>query len=142
MKKVLIAVDGSDHARKAIETVARFARDGASPEVVLVNVRGWPVLLGEVDASGLEQIEQAEKHFQESLLAEAERQAKVAGLAVRSKVAAVGEAAAEIVRAADECGAEVIVLGTRGRGSLGSLFLGSVAQRVVHLAAVPVLLVK
>jgi nucleotide-binding universal stress UspA family protein len=54
----------------------------------------------------------------------------------------VGEAAAEIVRAADECGAEVIVLGTRGRGSLGSLFLGSVAQRVVHLAAVPVLLVK
>jgi len=142
MKKVLIAVDGSDHARKAIETVARFARDGASPEVVLVNVRGWPVLLGEVDASGLEQIEQAEKHFQESLLAEAERQAKAAGLAVRSKVAAVGEAAAEIVRAADECGAEEIVLGTRGMGSLGSLFLGSVAQRVVHLAAVPVLLVK
>jgi nucleotide-binding universal stress UspA family protein len=34
------------------------------------------------------------------------------------------------------------VLGTRGMGALGSFFMGSVAQRVVHLSKVPVLLVK
>jgi nucleotide-binding universal stress UspA family protein len=142
MKKILIAVDGSDHARSAIETVARFAREGPSPEVVLVNVRGWPVLLGEVAVSGLEQIEQSEKRHQERLLADAEGQAMAAGLAVRSRVAAVGEPAAEIVRAAQDCGADQIVLGTRGMGALGSFFMGSVAQRVVHLSKVPVLLVK
>jgi nucleotide-binding universal stress UspA family protein len=142
MSKVLIAVDGSEHARNAIEAVARFARGGVSPDVTLVNVRGWPVLLGEVAVSGLEQIEEAEKRFQERLLAQAQEQAKAAGLTVRSTVAAVGEAAGEIVRVAGENKADQIVLGTRGMGALGSFFLGSVAQRVVHLAAVPVLLVK
>jgi nucleotide-binding universal stress UspA family protein len=39
-------------------------------------------------------------------------------------------------------GADMILIGTHGRSALGGLFLGSVAQRVVHLAAVPVLLVK
>lgn len=142
MKKILIAVDGSDHARNAIETVARFAREGASPDVVLVNVRGWPVLLGEAPVSGLEQIEEAEKRHQERLLVAAEGQAKAAGLTVRSRVAAVGEPAAEIVRATQDCGADQIVMGTRGSGALGSFFMGSVAQRVVHLSTVPVLLVK
>lgn len=142
MKKMLIAVDGSEHAKNAIEAVARFARDGMSPDVVLVNVRGWPVLLGEVAVSGLEQIEQSEKRFQEHLLSDAEGQAMAAGLAVRSRVAAVGEPAAEIVRAADACAADQIVLGTRGMGALGSFFMGSVAQRVIHLSKVPVLLVK
>jgi nucleotide-binding universal stress UspA family protein len=54
----------------------------------------------------------------------------------------VGEPAAEIVRLADERGVDQIVMGTHGRGAVVSLFLGSVAQRVVHLSKVPVLLVK
>ncbi|TDP64115.1 universal stress protein [Roseateles toxinivorans] len=50
--------------------------------------------------------------------------------------------APEILRAATEAGVDQIVMGTRGIGALGSVLIGSVAQRVVHLAAVPVLLVK
>jgi nucleotide-binding universal stress UspA family protein len=50
--------------------------------------------------------------------------------------------ASEIVRAATEARVDQIVLGTRGMGAMGGLFLGSVAQRVVHQANVPVLLVK
>ena len=142
MKKVLIAVDGSQPSKNAIEAVARLSRTGPMPEVVLVNVRAWPVLYGEASVSSLEQIEQAEKQYQERLLAESQAQALGAGLGVAAKVAPQGEPATEIVRAAQECGADQIALGTHGRGAFGSFFIGSVAQRVAHLAKVPVLLVK
>jgi nucleotide-binding universal stress UspA family protein len=142
MKKVLIAVDGSSQARNAIEAVARLARSGTMPEVVLVHVRAWPVLFGEASVASLEQIESSEKAYQEHLLADAQAQALGAGLAVATKVATQGEPATEIVRAAQECGAEQIAMGTHGRGALGSFFIGSVAQRVAHMAKVPVLLVK
>lgn len=142
MKKVLIAVDGSNQARNAIDAVARLSRDGTMPEVVLVHVRAWPVLFGEASVSSLEQIERSERAYQEQLLTDALAQAKSAGLAVATKVAAQGEPATEIVRAAQECGAEQIAMGTHGRGALGSFFIGSVAQRVTHMAKVPVLLVK
>ena len=45
-------------------------------------------------------------------------------------------------RVAREIGAHQIVMGTRGLGSLGNLFLGSVASKVFRLAQVPVILVK
>jgi nucleotide-binding universal stress UspA family protein len=142
MKKVLIAVDGSNSSKNAITTVGAWGKSGLSPAVVLVNVRAWPVLYGEASATSLEQIEQAEKAYQEGLLAEAQTQALSAGLTVTNKVAKVGEPASEIVRTAQECGAEQIVMGTHGRGAIGSFFIGSVAQRVVHLSKVPVLLCK
>ncbi|MFM8223055.1 MAG: universal stress protein, partial [Planctomycetaceae bacterium] len=52
-----------------------------------------------------------------------------------------GNPANEIVRYADEQRIRLIVVGTHGRGALGHLFMGSVAERVVRLAACPVLTV-
>ena len=122
--------------------MASLSRAGLSPEIVLVNVRPWPLPLGEVPASGLDQIERAGRQHQQHLLGEAEAQALAAGLNVTARVAGVGEPAIEIVRVAQECRADQIAMGSRGMGALGSFFMGSVAQRVVHLAEVPVLLVK
>jgi len=47
----------------------------------------------------------------------------------------------EIVRAAEDTGAYLIVMGTHGRGTIGHALLGSVAERVVHRAKCPVLVV-
>jgi nucleotide-binding universal stress UspA family protein len=47
-----------------------------------------------------------------------------------------------IARFARERGCDQILMGTRGLGAIGSLLLGSVATKVIHLADVPVLLVK
>jgi nucleotide-binding universal stress UspA family protein len=56
--------------------------------------------------------------------------------------AEIGSPAETIVRVAREAGADQIVMGTRGLGTLGNLFLGSVATQVVRLAEIPVTLVK
>jgi nucleotide-binding universal stress UspA family protein len=53
-----------------------------------------------------------------------------------------GYAAREIVSDAEEIGADVIVMGSRGRGDLTGLLLGSTAHKVIHLSHQPVLIVR
>ena len=53
-----------------------------------------------------------------------------------------GTPSREIVNLADEVGADVIVMGTHGRGGLDRLLLGSVAERVIRTAPMPVTTVK
>jgi nucleotide-binding universal stress UspA family protein len=142
MMKMLIAVDGSEHARRAIETVGRLAQQMQSAEVVLLNVADAMVFYGELPPFDLEAVERAQRQHQDGLLAEAEAQARACGLQKVLTQSAVGPTAQQILRVADERGVDQIVMGTHGRGAVGSLLLGSVAQRVVHQAKVPVLLVR
>jgi nucleotide-binding universal stress UspA family protein len=140
--KMLIAVDGSEHAHRAIEAAARLAQQMQSAEVVLLNVADAMVFYGELPPFDLEAVERAQRQHQDRLLAEAEAQARTCGLQKVLTQSAVGPTAQEILRVADERGVDQIVMGTHGRGAVGSLLLGSVAQRVVHQAKVPVLLVR
>jgi nucleotide-binding universal stress UspA family protein len=142
MLKILIPVDGSEHARHAIDAVAELAHAGAKLEVTLLNVRNDPIYYGELPPIGMEMVEEAQKKLQDDLLADAERYAKSLELPIASLQRAVGFAPNEIERVAREWRADQIAMGTRGMGAMGSLFLGSVAQRVVHVVTVPVLLVR
>jgi nucleotide-binding universal stress UspA family protein len=142
MLKLLIAIDGSAHAESAIETVANMAHAGMPIEVVLLNVRDAPAVDGDLPPVARAAIEAAQAKLQDHVLAEAEARALGCGLTLRAVTRAAGFAADEIARIANEHGVDQIVMGTHGRGPLGSLFLGSVAQRVVHLSTQPVLLVK
>ena len=54
----------------------------------------------------------------------------------------IGDAAEEIVALATELHNDQIVMGTHGRGALQGLLMGSTTTKVIHLAKVPVLLVK
>jgi nucleotide-binding universal stress UspA family protein len=142
MLKMLIAVDGSEHSLHAIEAVAKIANETMQRQVVLLNVRSGSALLGDLPSASLGQIDEAQKKQQDEVLAIALERARACGLVVGATRRAEGNAAREIVRVAVQCKADQIVLGTRGMGALGSLFMGSVAQRVIHLAEMPVLLVK
>lgn len=142
MLKFLIAVDGSEHARRAIDAVARLARASAQLEVILLNVRSEPSFHGDLTPTTFQELDGALRAEQVRVLKEAANQAQEGGLNVVASLDPCGMVASEIVRAATEKKVDQIVLGTRGLGALGGLFLGSVAQRVVHLAPVPVLLVK
>jgi nucleotide-binding universal stress UspA family protein len=66
---------------------------------------------------------------------------RAAGLPCRVRVG-VGDSAATIAGYAGEQGCALIAMGTRGLGSIANMLLGSVAAKVVHLAEVPVLLIK
>lgn len=142
MLKFLIAVDGSVHSNHAIEAVAKLARSSAQLEVVLLNVRSELSFYGELTPVALQEIDAAVRAEQARVLKDAVSLARAEGLTVISTRDPVGLAAPEISRAANDVNADQIVLGTRGLGAMGGLFMGSVAQRVVHLATVPVLLVK
>lgn len=142
MMKLLIAVDGSDHARRAVEAAARLVRQGVAVEATLVHVREGPAYYGELPPFDYESIDRGLRQRQKTLLEAALAHARNSGLQTVATQAAEGQAAQEIVRLAADRGADCIVMGTRGMNALGGLLLGSVAQRVVHLAAVPVMLVK
>ncbi len=142
MLKMLVAVDGSESAKHALDTMASMARAGVPLEVILVNVSEGPMYYGELPVFSAEQIEAAQKTRQDELLNEAAAHAEQCGLVLRSIQRGSGPSAPEIVRIAAECQVDQIVLGTRGMSAIGSLLLGSVAQRVVHLSPFPVLLVK
>ena len=140
--KMLVAVDGSAHSRRAIDAVSKLApRIVGGLRVLLLHVGAPPVYYGELPPFDLGPIEQAQREQTERVLADALAHARAAGLGEPITLSAVGEPAAEILRIAAEQGVDQIVMGTHGRGALGSLLIGSVAQRVLHGATVPVLLV-
>ena len=78
--------------------------------------------------------------FIEQELARRAARAALAGIACHTRFIE-GNAAPEIVARAREVGAGLIVVGTHGRRGLAHMLLGSVAERVVHLAGCPVLTV-
>jgi len=140
--KLLIPVDGAEAAQRAVEWVAQTMEGGRSADVVLLHVRRGPVYRGEIEPLEYEAIERHEREQQRKLVGRALEHAHSLGLTRATIDAAQGSPGDEIVRVARERGVDQIVMGTHGRGVAGTVFLGSVAHRVVHLAPMPVTLVK
>lgn len=142
MLKFLIAVDGSEHANRAIEAVGNLAKSANELEATLLCVSPEPLFFGDNTAKTIEKIEEDQRIHQSSVLNKAMELAKAQGLKLREPQRAYGVIANEIVRVANELKVDQIAMGTRGMGAIGNMFLGSVAQRVIHQSPVPVLLVK
>lgn len=139
MYRVLLAVDGSENSDRAVAFLIKKAAYFAEGlEIHLLNVQhAFPGTIRGVH----HQAEQA--HQEEGLmaLASARKRLDEAGLKYSYHIG-VGEIPEIIARYATEKSIDQIVMGTRGRGSVTGLLLGSVATKVLHLVSVPVLLVK
>lgn len=142
MLKILIAVDGSEPARRAIEAVGKMAKSLLELEATLICVSPEPVFYGDYTASTIRQIEEDQKAHQDIVLTRGAELSKAQGLKLGVPVRVFGVVANEIVRTADDGKFDQIVMGTRGMGTIGSMVLGSVAQRVLYQTSVPLLLVK
>ena len=139
MKKLLVAIDLSEPSKQVIECALALARslDGS---IELVHVREPFVyaIAGQYGPSPEQ--EQALVDWVEQSLEEA------SGEISRARIPCVttslyGAPAREIVAHADKVGADLIVVGTHGRGGITHAILGSVAERIVQKAKRPVLAV-
>jgi nucleotide-binding universal stress UspA family protein len=139
--KILLPVDGSESSVRAAHHVAGLARCLVDLEVHLVNVQplgdDWMVRR----MIKPEELAKMEHEWAESAIAPIRAVLGATGVACVDHVAQ-GEVAETIARLAKELACDQIVMGTRGHGALRDLFLGSVAIKVLHLAHVPVTLVK
>lgn len=142
MLKLLIAVDGSEHANRAIDAVGRLARSSLDLEAVLISVSPEPMFYGDYTAATIQNIEEEQRRQQNTILTRATERALEQGLKLGDPIRAHGVVPNEIVRVANERHIDQIAMGTRGMGAIGNMFLGSVAQRVLHHSGVPVLLVR
>lgn len=142
MLKILIAVDGSEHANRAIEAVGKMVRSGLDAEAILLSVIPEPIFYGGYTAATIQEIEEGQKKEQDAMLAKAMESAKAQGIKLGEPARAYGAIANEIVRTATDRQVDQIAMGTRGMSAFGNMVLGSVAHRVLHQSPVPVLLAK
>lgn len=138
---VLVPFDGSRNALRALEHAIGEARDRRS-RIHLLNVELPLDDYGMVKAYLTpREHRQATGERARTVLAPALARLKAARVPHESHVV-WGEPAEAIVRTARRLKCPAIVMGTRGMGAAGNLLMGSVANKVVHLAKVPVTLVK
>jgi nucleotide-binding universal stress UspA family protein len=134
---ILVAYDGSDHSRMALDTAVKIAQGFHGKLTVLYAFDKVPLVLGDDETERF--IERAMSKGREKL-AEATLHLHNTGIDF-STAAVEGPAAEAILRVANVEGCDLIVMGSRGLGMLQGLLLGSVSYRVLHHATIPVLVV-
>lgn len=144
-KRILVPVDGSPTANKALVAALQIARDGGA-RVVLVHVVEELAFVDGYDMYGGHSGEllRVMREAGEKLLDEALAIAQAAGVeADKMLFDKFGERLGEVVAdAARQWRADLIVVGTHGRRGLARVFLGSGAEQIIRLVPVPVLVIR
>lgn len=139
--KILLAADGSPFTKKALAfVVTHEGLSGPNDQLVVLNVQVQipPSVSGMVGSNVVADYHRDEA---EKVLGPIKEFLGRHKLPFRC-VSVVGHAPDEIVKTAKAEGSHMIVMGTRGYGVIGRVLMGSVAQKVVAQADVPVLLVQ
>ncbi|MEM1597224.1 MAG: universal stress protein [Pyrobaculum sp.] len=125
-KRILVAYDGSDHAKKAVHHAVELAKTFGSA-LYVITVAADPSQVS---------LDRARKTAEE-----AAKTIASAGLKAEVEVRS-GTPATEILNYAEEKEVDLIVMGSRGLSAIQRLVLGSVSQAVASRAKMPVLIVK
>jgi nucleotide-binding universal stress UspA family protein len=144
MSTALIPVDGSDTALRAVRRFADLVRDTPRTNAILMNVEPALPFVDRMAGGSPDE----ERRFLQSLRDKAEKllapaRVELERAGVHTTIAVeFGDPADTIVARAKDWDADLIVIGSDRRGTIGSLLPGSVAQRVLHHSDLPVLLVR
>jgi nucleotide-binding universal stress UspA family protein len=134
-KTIVLALDGSEGSRHAIPLAVELARrDNAKLVVVhveeeIIGKGGGPILATEDEVQ-----DEVRKKAQEVSASGVETSVEMRSVMLGGPAHAIEDVAAE-------AGADLIVAGTRGHSPVAGLLLGSVTQRLLHIARRPVLAV-
>jgi len=140
-RKILVPIDFSDHASAALDLAIDLASTAGA---TLHLLHCYPIDPGAISPYGLVLPEGFDRDVREAASRELARwadKADAAKVPVEQHLSSMFPAEV-IVQTADEIGADLIVMGTRGLSGLKHVLLGSIAERVLRLAHCPVLTVK
>jgi nucleotide-binding universal stress UspA family protein len=138
---IIVPLDGSRRAERALPLAQQFARLAAHP-LVLVRAAGLPYLAGGVIDYPMTLANLQEWSLEEARVYLERKQRELARTGLEVEAAAIpGEAVACIESCVRDYQAGLVVMASHGRSGLSHLFLGSVARRLLSRVAVPILLV-
>jgi len=142
-KRILVGFDDSDVSRLALSEALMLAREGGATVRVVHAVDVMLLSTGEVYMD-LEAYRREQMAGGQEILDRASALAREAGVDVETSLVEVEgtQFSNAIIAEATRSSADLIVLGTHGRGALAHFLMGSVAERVVRHSTIPVLLVK
>ncbi len=140
-KKILVPVDGSETCEKLIDYLKSFG-DKYGTKVILLNVYGLPTLTeyNNYPAYPLENAYSVEKQSGE-ILKHVREQIGPVSFEIEL-MSDVGNPAGVILDTAEKNDCDLILMCTHGMGAVKRFLLGSVTNKVVHHAKVPVLIVR
>jgi len=134
LKKIVVAVDGSPAADRAIRWAADCATESGAEVVVVTALDVDTQFIRDLPPSGFRNWRiELHRQLEEDWIAPLVE----AAVAHRTMVVEAPPALA-IIQVADDEHADLIVIGAHGHGSFGDRLLGSVSYRVTHLARQPV----
>ena len=138
ISKILVPLDGSKNSLRGLETAIRLARQCEATITGVYSIHAPPHSefrgVGSVEKSFNEQIK---KFMEEAKLLAAQN-----GIVFNEKLMR-GEIGYNIIKMAQgKENFDMIVIGSRGRGSAKEMFFGSVSNYVIHTSKIPVVVVK
>jgi len=141
LRKILIATDGSENAEKAADFGIQIAGLSGAKVYAAYVIDTTPYYSIPLDQVWSKEVyEQVEKTGHE-ITAGVEKTAKAAGLEAES-IILKGDPAEKIVNFAEEQNVDMIIVGSLGKGKFERLVIGSVSEKVVRHAKIPVLVVR
>ena len=144
-RKILVPLDGSELAECVLPHVEAISKGCEVKDVILVRVveplELQPDAYIAFTGDELVRIESGRKSEAEEYLKKVKKQLQESVIRVRSEVLA-GKAAESLAEYASKNGVDLIVIATHGRSGISHWYWGSVADRVLRSACVPVLMVR
>lgn len=137
MERILVPLDGSALAESAIATAVSMARPGPATLVLVRAAEAHTFPGADPTEAQVKVVQEAEAY-----LTGVTERLKKQGLASVETSIWYGPAAAAIVDAARARKADLIVMTTHGRGGLGRMIVGSVAESVLRGTTTPILLLR
>ncbi len=143
--KILVAVDGSRHSKRAVDTAIGLTKHCQSSVFLLHVIRDMPlpkeiremIAAGEVTESRMEILQDSA----EIILGNAQKKFDEAGLSDVKSHYVIGDPAFQIADYAVKNGVDLIVIGHRGLGTRGEM-LGSMARKLLNMTQVSCLVIR
>ncbi len=142
-KKILVPSDGSEQAHRAAETAASLAKVHGAQVVGVYVIDPFPYIgIGDASAVGLQAYLSEAKAAAGQSLDMLRKACESRGVAFVGDTIERNVVYEGIIETAKAEGCDLIVMGSHGRKGVEALILGSVAQKVLTHASVPVLIIK